>query len=478
MSEKKNQNEPLAAEADELEDFGQDIDQMIADIRKELHDGEPDYPESTPETAPALEEFRDQEYLDTFGDSLPEVFLDQPAGQENAEGEESDELSAEYDEDYDEDFDEESDELDDTDALPAQPSRRRGGKHRSRKRRGSAVFSTFSTLIYIVMVAAVSLLLAKFVWMCADDALALTKEDRDVTVTIPENATLDDIADILHEADLINYPWLFKLYGSQANAEERVKAGSYELNGLYDYHALLNGLSSSQSLEIVEVTVIEGYSCKQIFQQLEEAGVCTVEELEDAAANETFDFWFVEDIPQGESNRLEGYLFPDTYEFYKNADPVNVLSKFLENFENRMDDTIMQQVENSGYSLRQIITIASMIEEEAASEEERGDIASVIYNRLNSTELPYLQLDSTVYYAADLMGVEFDTELDNPYNTYRYEGLPAGPIDNPGLSSIKAALNPTTTNYYYFAYGTDGVSHFYEDFDSFSAFLNSDEYAG
>ena len=87
-------------------------------------------------------------------------------------------------------------------------------------------------------------------------------------------------------------------------------------------------------------------------------------------------------------------------------------------------------------------------------------------------------MDSSVFYAAELMGTEFDTELDNPYNTYRYEGLPASPIDNPGMACIMAALNPSNTNYYYFTYGTDGVSHFYNDFETFSQFLASDEYAG
>ena len=210
-----------------------------------------------------------------------------------------------------------------------------------------------------------------------------------------------------------------------------------------------------------------------------DAGVCSVEQLEQAASSGDFsEYWFASDLPKDGANRLEGYLYPDTYEFYTQADAQVVLRKILENFDAKIDETLRAQVEQSGHSLHEIITVASLIEEEAASEGERADIASVIYNRLASKELPYLQLDSTVYYAAELMGESFDTNLDNPYNTYRYEGLPPGPIDNPGMNSIRAALAPNKTDYYYFAYGTDGVSHFYRDFDSFSAFLNSDEYAG
>ena len=105
-------------------------------------------------------------------------------------------------------------------------------------------------------------------------------------------------------------------------------------------------------------------------------------------------------------------------------------------------------------------------------------MSSLLYNRLNSESLRLLQMDSTVFYAADLMGEEFDTALDNPYNTYAYPGLPPGPIDNPGLDAIEAALRPESTGYYYFATGKDGFNHFYSDWDSFEQFLASDEYVG
>lgn len=119
--------------------------------------------------------------------------------------------------------------------------------------------------------------------------------------------------------------------------------------------------------------------------------------------------------------------------------------------------------------------MASIIEREAANDEERADIASVIYNRLNSN-YNYLELDSTVYYAAGLMDKEFDTELDSPYNTYKHSGLPVGPICNPGLASINAALEPNSTSYMYFAYGVDEVSHFFTSYNDFLNFINSDQY--
>lgn len=441
--------------------YGSDVDRMLQDLRQELDSDEPDYPQSTPETVQPTE-FRDQEYLDTFGDNLPSGFVADGAADETPDDDAMDDI-----------LEEEAEE------MQIRRPRRRGKRTRKPKKRRSAVVVAFSTVIYIGMVAAVSLLLAKFAWLCADDVLALTKPDEVTTVTIGENATLGEITDALHDADLINYPWLFKIYGNYAHVADRVKAGTYELNRLYDYHAIVNGLSSGEARETVKVTLIEGYSCKQIFQLLADAGVCSVEQLEQAASSGDYsEYWFASDLPKDGANRLEGYLYPDTYEFYTQADAQVVLRKILDNFDAKIDETLRAQVEQSGHSLHEIITVASLIEEEAASEGERADIASVIYNRLASKELPYLQLDSTVYYAAELMGESFDTNLDNPYNTYRYEGLPPGPIDNPGMNSIRAALAPNKTDYYYFAYGTDGVSHFYRDFDSFSAFLNSDEYAG
>lgn len=484
-----------------------DVDQMLQEIKTELLDEPVEdsaEPEDTALEEPAAESeetFHDQEYLETFGTELDELFEAHEEQEEDASDSEfmdSDDMEAAGAFDPLEelaDLPVEEDQLipiDEAEALevpaepeedagadvPEKPDKEKKKKGKRKKRRGSFVFGTFGTLIYWVMVVAVALLLAKFLWLCADDMLALTKPDETVTVTLRSSDDLDDITDKLYDAGLIRYKWLFRLYGKYAHVENKVSAGVYELNNMYDYHALVNGMAGSTNRVTVSVTLVEGYDCKQIFELLEEKEVCTAAELEKAAANYDFDYEFLEGVEKGSANRLEGYLYPDTYEFYLDEDPETVLNRILVNFEHRMDDDIMAQVAASDYSLREILTIASIIEEEAASEEERPDVASVIYNRLNSDDLPYLQMDSTVFYAAALLGEEFDTDLDSPYNTYANAGLPAGPIDNPGMASIKAALNPSDTDYYYFAYGTDGVSHFYEDYDSFTEFVNSDEYAG
>ena len=149
-----------------------------------------------------------------------------------------------------------------------------------------------------------------------------------------------------------------------------------------------------------------------------------------------------------------------------------------DNFDERIDENMESRMASIGYNVREILAIASMLQEEAAVPEEMPIISSLLYNRLNSESLRLLQMDSTVFYAADQMGTTFDTKLDNPYNTYVYPGLPAGPIDNPGIEAINAALNPDDTDFYYFATGKDGFNHFYNDWDEFEEFLASDEYVG
>ena len=138
----------------------------------------------------------------------------------------------------------------------------------------------------------------------------------------------------------------------------------------------------------------------------------------------------------------------------------------------------MARVEETGMSLHEVITMASIIEGEAANDTERPNVASVMYNRLNNWDWPLLGMDSTVLYGAKLLGTGFDKALDSPYNTYLYPGLPKGPINNPGLSSIRAALYPSDTGYYYFATGKDGLNHFFTNEADHGAFVASDEYVG
>lgn len=160
------------------------------------------------------------------------------------------------------------------------------------------------------------------------------------------------------------------------------------------------------------------------------------------------------------------------------------IDTMLTNFNNRVSGDLLAEIQNSDYSLKEIVTLASIIEKEAIGDyEERANISSVFHNRLegdNGEVGNALQSDATIHYAMALMGLEdkdFSTDLDSPYNTYLHGGLPVGPICNPSLASIRAAVNPNDTDYYYFAYGKDGVSHFFRTFNEHLSFVNSDMYA-
>ena len=332
--------------------------------------------------------------------------------------------------------------------------------------------------LFLAIAVGLGMLAAKWGWRWAQDVLALTRPDETVEVVINESDDLDDITATLKEAGAIEYEWLFKLYCKYSGSEDYFDPGIYKINLTYDYHALVNNLQESAgSRETITLMIVEGADSFEIFDLFEQTGVCSREKLEEAAANYEFDYEFLKDLRYGEANRLEGYLFPDTYEFYLKDDPEKVLNRLLRNFDARLSEEELEQVQNSGYTLREILTLASIVEAEAANDEERPKVASVMFNRLNNWSDPKLGMDSTVYYGAKLLGTTFSTELDSPYNTYLYPGLPAGPICNPGLVSIQAVLNPEDTDYYYFATGVDGVNHFFKDAASFQEFLNSDQYA-
>ena len=345
-------------------------------------------------------------------------------------------------------------------------------------------------LLYIAVVLAASFALSYFAWICACDVFALSKPDRSVEVVIHDGDTIDDVIDLLADEGMVEYKWLFSLYCSLANADAKISPGTYTLNNMYDYNALINGLrATAATRETVTVMIPEGYTCSQIFALLEENHVCAASELENTAANYMFDYTFLRDLPYGESNRLEGYLFPDTYEFYVNDTPTRVLSKFLDNFKWKfsaelqediaeLNATLREKMTENGFTedeiaaaqmdLHDVVIVASLIERETGGTAESSSISSVIYNRLTSKIYPLLEIDASVRYGLNKWDEDLtqaDLNLDTPYNTRKNPGLPAGPISNPGLDSIRAALYPRDTAYYFYALNpATGLHHFSENY--------------
>ena len=371
------------------------------------------------------------------------------------------------------------------------PSRRRAVKKgRPRRKKGEGLFGIPNILVtgvWIALTLLISLTLGRMIWVCAAEVLAFGREDKSVTITVYETDTIDDITKKLARAELIHYPGLFKLYAKFAVDEGDIHPGMWDLNTKYDYHALVKMMSPSSSRSVVKVMIPEGYTCRQIFALLEEHKVCTVKDISSYAAfGELNDYWFLNGVARGDKYCLEGFLFPDTYEFYQNDTPKNVLTKMLNNFDNRFDEGMRGKIQTLNahltdlmrrdgkgqdyidshlFTVRDVVNVASMIEKETSSAQEGYTIASVIYNRLFCWQgnPPYLNIDATIVYALDgktELTAE-DLRVNSPYNTYTNTGLTPGPISNPGLSSLRAALEPADTNYYFYVLDPAAGSHIF-----------------
>ena len=327
-----------------------------------------------------------------------------------------------------------------------------------------------------MLIVAIGVSLGRTVWLCAKDVLALGKESITVSIIIEDSDDISDVAQKLKDAGLIEYPKLFEMFTKLTGKGENVLRGTITFNEksenntnaeslVYDYNALANALSYRGSARVtIDVMIPEGYNCAQIFALLEEKGVCSASSLEKYAAEGELDnYWFLTGIERGHKYCLEGYLFPDTYEFYIGDEAGHVIQKLLNGFEyrftDRMIDKMMALKTKSGLniSMHDVIIMASIIEKEKASDLEGYTISSVFYNRLrNSSSFPYLQSDATIKYDTDYRSkgeLVTDAQINaSPYNTYTQKGLPAGPIANPGLASLDAALDPEETSYFFFIY--------------------------
>lgn len=341
-------------------------------------------------------------------------------------------------------------------------------------------------MLWLIFVLTVSAILAGVGWLLANDMCAFNKEPITTTIEITKDDNVNTVSKKLKEEGLIEYRWFFKLFAGIRHAEDKIGIGKYELNSEMDYNALINGMrnkNATLNADTVKVSIPEGYNVHQTIALLAKYGVNTEENLLEAAGNATFDYAFIDNDNKGDIVRLEGYLFPDTYEFFVGEDSAHALNRLLANFDAKMSDELMEKISNSPYSMYQILTVASLIEKETDGTD-REKIASVIYNRLNNVGETYhkLQIDASLIYG---LGERYtgtlttaDLEYNTPYNLSLYEGLPPTPIANPGLASIQAAVEPASTNYYFYALGTDGVHHFFKTYREHVNFVNSAQYAG
>ena len=228
---------------------------------------------------------------------------------------------------------------------------------------------------------------------------------------------------------------------------------------------ILSERAQTTKSNTVKVTFPEGYTAAQIAKRLEENEVCSFDDFIAQCNNTEYldEYGFEIENPENRAFLLEGYLFPDTYEFYRGENPKSAIKRFLNNTKAKLTDEIMEKVASSGFSLDEILTLASMIQWETYYESELKNVSSVLINRLSSSSFPKLQCDCSIFYlernVKAYVSEERYEELSLLYNTYKCTGLPEGPIANSSIEAIKAALDPADTSYYFFV--TDSDNNYY-----------------
>lgn len=301
---------------------------------------------------------------------------------------------------------------------------------------------------------------------CVGDMLAINRSTDNVEVVIPENRSYSDIIDILKENKLIKRKLFCKLFVKYRGFDdEEYLSGNYYLNRKMGVEGMLKDLMVAPvTADTITLSFPEGWTIQQIVEKLEKNEVCDSARLYAAIKSSTYDkYKFISDITDNKSRylKLEGYLFPDTYDFYVGADANYVIKKFLDNFDKKWEDGYDARAEKLGCTRDQIITIASIIQKEAADADQMKLISSIIHNRLkDSANYPTLGCDSTAIYISNyvtpVVGENQGKLLYDFYDTSAVKGLPPGPICNPGMDAIKAALYPEDTNYYFFAHDKSG----------------------
>lgn len=286
----------------------------------------------------------------------------------------------------------------------------------------------------------------------------------DITVEIQEGAGAASVADLLYDNNIIKHPLVFRIYSKTGGYDALYQPGTVTVKNGMTYTDILKAVTTPDRNSI-KVTIPEGYTLKQIAQTLSDAGLCTTDEFYSALDPSLYDYRFLKELPQRDA-RLEGYLFPATYDVPPGTTPQEIVNMMLKTFDENFSDTYYARAQELGLSVDEVVTFASIVERETNADTERAKVAGVFYNRMEKNM--YLESCATVQYILGenkpVLSVE-DTSIDSPYNTYRNPGLPIGPIASPGADCIKAVLYPEKTDALFFVLGTNGEHIFSKTYD-------------
>ena len=354
------------------------------------------------------------------------------------------------------DDDDSDDTIDDSDKS----NKRKKKKKRSK---GKHIFA----LILILVIITIAVTSAILIITVGKDALGIDKPENAIQIVVPKGATTSEIADLLYTNDVIEYPLVFKAFSKLQKADALYKIGTHTLNTNMAYETIINELQKSPPQETVDVTFPEGYTIVDCAKLLEESGVCKADDFIVTFNSASFGFNFESQVSNSSLKfyKMEGYLFPDTYTFYKNTAPEIVAKKIYANFAEKVNPNLLGRMKELNLTLDQTITLASIVQAEAPEFNEMKNVASVFYNRLNNKDkFPLLQSDTTTKYVNEVIKKNIPIENEamyTAYDTYKGAGLPPGPICNPGIDAINAVLSPSESNYYYFCSNLTTREFFY-----------------
>jgi len=310
-----------------------------------------------------------------------------------------------------------------------------------------------------------------------------SKNGQTKEISIEEGSTLSGITAVLKENELIKNETAFKIYVKVTGKANDLKAGYYSMSQKLPASEIVKSLIKGGTSKTATITIKEGLDLNRIGNVFEEAGIFTKEEfLKEIKDNGDFyrkNYDFLSSVPKDREYILEGYLFADTYQVYEKALPRDIITKMLDRFDQEYTDEYKARTKEMGKTIDEIVTMASVVEREGILDSELPTIAGVFYNRLEQGMM--LQSCATLQYIYKDYQFSFSESQknnDSPYNTYKYEGLPAGPIANFRASALKASLYPEDTKYIYFCTKNDGTgaSAFAETLEQHEA--NIQKYSG
>ncbi len=351
-----------------------------------------------------------------------------------------------------------------------------------RRRRSNGM----ALLVSVLLVLGAAGFLAFFAISSATDLLAFGKENRQIEVTIESGMSVNEIAQLLGQSGVIEQPLTFRLYAALRNKDHGFQAGSYVFNSNMSYARIITALRSGDIIkEEVTITFYEGMTLREIAAALEKEGVCSARDFIDYTQTGELAYEFIDMMPDNDLRfrRLEGYLFPDTYDFYVGENVQSVAKKFLRNFQNRIMPDLYSEIQDAGMTLDEVITLASVIQKEAGNPDEMRMVSSVFHNRMDDVAagLPMLQSDVTIFYVEnDIKPYQTRAvqEMYDAYNTYVCKGLPVGPICSPGLDAIKAAIHPEESQNYFFVTDVNGKYYYSKTLDQHYASVRKAAAAG